>query len=89
MPNTGTIITASMAPSEFDIADATGRLHAEHMLRLLENVPAERVAALIEGGRIRLGRFLSDNLPAGAPGSAILDAAFAAFDDALKTTKKE
>jgi hypothetical protein len=75
-----TIHTASAAPSEMEIAAATGRLHAEHLLQILTTTSPDRRDAIVEGAKIRLGRFVSDNMPAGAPAQEILDAANDAFD---------
>jgi hypothetical protein len=70
-----------------EIAAATGRLHAEHVAGILQSIPADRRDALREGARIRLGSFIVSNVPHDGPIQAILDAAFAAFDQTIESTK--
>jgi hypothetical protein len=84
-----TVSTSSAAPSEMDVAAATGRLHAEHVAGILANTPADRRDALREGARIRLGSFIVANVPCDGPIQQILDSAFRAFDLVLNNANKE
>jgi hypothetical protein len=79
-------ITTSSHHDEFAIARETGAAHGEHLLHILESTPEDRKAAIVEGAKIRLGSFISQNSPAGAPGSQILDVAYRAFDTTINHT---
>jgi hypothetical protein len=73
-------VTTARYADPFSVARETGAVHGEHLLGILVSTHEDRRAALVEGGRIRLGRFICDNMPADAPAAAIVDAAFKAFD---------
>jgi hypothetical protein len=77
--------TAS-GPDDHDVAFSTGVMHGEYLARLLATTAPERVAALTEGGEIRLRQFIVANLPADAPGNEIIESAVRGFHHALSTS---
>jgi hypothetical protein len=72
-------------PDDHDIAFSTGVAHGEYLARLLVNTPADRVAALTEGGEIRLRTFVAQNLPSDSPSNEIIESAVAGFHHALQS----
>ena len=67
------------------IAAETGKLHAEFVRGILVSTATHKQPALIEAGRARLGRYISE----ASSDESVMAAAFAAFDETITKQAKD